>query len=297
MGELHKVKIVVNRCLKLDNLRWVIGTIFYRCLYPLEFILVRYFWFLAQTKSEGKDIQNTRYHVIHRDLGIAHRNENAAQIHSIFYGTEIGELTAPTCYFNSLDLAEAYIAQNFGIRVKSNEIHGDNGEVTYKFPWFIGSVGYYASLIHIIKNFLVSNAENLIVFEDDYRVRKDFISMMQILLHRVPKNWELLKLNQPNLNQYNSFLKNRSSELFFPKLFSPWGCGCFILNRISAMKILEDLKNYGIRAPVDIYLYNFDSYSKFKLSLQLYEINPFLPIIARSITSPNQSTLEIRAIE
>jgi hypothetical protein len=70
------------------------------------------------------------------------------------------ELTAPTCYFNSLDLAEAYIAQNFGIRVKSNEIHGDNGEVTYKFPWFIGSVGYYASLIHIIKIFLVLNAEN-----------------------------------------------------------------------------------------------------------------------------------------
>ena len=266
---------------------------FYSLFWPLEYLSVRGFWLITQIKRKNLSIEGICYHILHVDLGIEERNKNVNRLDDILLSSNLKNLDAPTHYFKSPISAEAFIHDKFAIRTVHKVILDEEGKIKYKFPWVAGNVGYYASLLETLTCFLKSDFSTLIIFEDDYEIRGNFVPIFRLIMQKAPKDWELLKLNKSNLKTYNSFLKHISRSPFFPRLFSPWGCGCIVLNRKSALKILNDLKIFGIRAPVDLYLYNFDHHSKHQVNLSSFEINPFFPLYCECITSPDQSTLRM----
>ena len=75
------------------------------------------------------------------------------------------------------------------------------------------------------------------------------------------------------------------------KVFRRDCCAVMLLSRKAARVILEDLKKFGIRVPLDWYLFNFREVGDPGKPILAYEVNPFFVPFGEFIEEAKQSTI------
>ena len=118
-----------------------------------------------------------------------------------------------------------------------------------------GQIGCALSHIKIWEDAIKNNYNNIIVFEDDAIIPKDFWYRFNKAYYELPKNWEMLLLGGVKLGgkiYSNNLLKpdNRSGN---------WGLSSLLLNINFMKKIIKEIK---LNITIDDYLINNYYYKK-----------------------------------
>lgn len=156
-----------------------------------------------------------------------------------------------------------------------------------KFKW--GELGIWASNLVAMKNFIDSDKEYLMLMEDDIYVKdKDlFLTLLEKYMLLLPDNWDIFSYfvhpkeywlgygvevdnSIPGFPVYRNVLPpGVSFESDVVEAYQDWSLLCYVVNRDSAKKILDFVKENGITEPIDWFIFN-----KFNKVFNTYTISP-----------------------
>jgi GR25 family glycosyltransferase involved in LPS biosynthesis len=156
-----------------------------------------------------------------------------------------------------------------------------------KFKW--GELGIWASNLVAMKNFLESDKEYLMLMEDDIYVKDKelFLSLLENFMGQLPEGWEIFSYfvhpkeywlgygvevddSIPGFPVYQvSDPKDVSFDADVVEAYQDWSLLCYIVNKDSAKRILDIIKEIGITEPIDWFVFN-----KFNKLFKTYTISP-----------------------
>lgn len=169
-----------------------------------------------------------------------------------------------------------------------NNFNKEYFQLNPKFDFKWGEMGIWASNLLAFKNFLDTDYEYLMLMEDDITTRDndEFLMLLQKYMDMLPEDWEIFSY-YVHPNQYaryysrptqefdigisiNSILNiEDQNELFdgsveatpddsaeVVKAYQDWSMLCYVVNRKSAQKMLENVLHDGIDQPIDWYAFN-----------------------------------------
>jgi len=198
----------------------------------------------------------------------------------------IGELDTKTIFFkDSIDLRSFYDQEQ--IVFSMGGPHGDG--------WLMGELGLWAGTYIALKNFLNSDYENLIFFEDDLILESDFVNNLEMCMLELPKDWDIFFVYSPiHERKQQVALEEKSPEFFesaflpekkrISKAFQHYSTACYMVNRASAKKIV-DLANKGISLPIDCFLIQQSGLSSYSLRCDV----PYICSVDQSLPSQIQN--------
>jgi len=229
--------------------------------------------------------------IMHKNVGNIARNQNYENLKQFVINEKYQLLGFEATYFSSIDEGASYIGDKFDLRVIQKTFTSPSGQII-KFPYAPGALGIYATLLDAIQIVLTTDRDYLIVFEDDLKIEKNFRIVLNFILSRAPKNWEVLNLlSDPGAHKP---IKRVISQIYKPlvKNYSTSISACYVLNKYSAGLILKDLSSNGIRANLDWYLFNgcFLEISNQPIFNTL-QLNPFFPKSSSLIPDFRNSTI------
>jgi glycosyl transferase family 25 len=134
-----------------------------------------------------------------------------------------------------------------------------------------GEVGCYLSHISLLKSFLASSGDYLVVYEDDVRLTSDYGNKVESILSKLKEDcFDLLLLGYRN--DYLSFWGGYRSDEVKLKRFCDygWGAHAYVVTKKSAEKILAHFSSPTL--PYDCvtggYVNNYNEWSD--VSLKIY---------------------------
>ena len=138
-----------------------------------------------------------------------------------------------------------------------------------KFKW--GELGIWASNLLAITNFLKSDYDYLMLMEDDILVdeKNKFLPLLEKYMNQLPEDWDFFSyFVDPNqydrfgfetvIGEFTGFSYHKRIQVDkgdVVKAYQDWSMLCYVLNKKSAKKILDDVKSHGIKAPIDWYVF------------------------------------------
>jgi GR25 family glycosyltransferase involved in LPS biosynthesis len=196
---------------------------------------------------------NACFEVFHTDIGNALRNQSYDGILEAL--SFLPRLGSPTMYLNTVDKAEAFVNQTPGFNVNTVHDYCQPGET---FPPSAGVIGVWASNYLAYKNFLESDYDTMILFEDDILVSKNFKILLETYMAELPFDWDFFSFFVPDdsLFAYNEENHNIGAENVCVS-YQQWSCAGYIVNRSGAEKAIKDIESRGINCPIDWYIFNF----------------------------------------
>lgn len=136
-----------------------------------------------------------------------------------------------------------------------------------------GEIGIWASNYLSWKNFLDSDFDALINFEDDGFIQSDFKKKLDILATELPDEWDILGIYYSDA-QASRYKPELSVTDNLSVCFQTWSNLCYMISRSGAKKVLEYV-NSGFSVPIDLYLFGSNN------NLNVYNSKPdFGKIIA-----------------
>jgi GR25 family glycosyltransferase involved in LPS biosynthesis len=146
-----------------------------------------------------------------------------------------------------------------------------------KFKW--GELGIWASNLLAIKNFIETDKEYLMLMEDDiYVPDKDrFLELLVVYMDSLPEDWEVFSyfVHENQLTRFQNIYGNTD----IVPAYQDWSMLCYVLNKKSAIKILDLCLINGFDMPIDWYIYRqpevFKSYTLSpiaEMGCKLYDI-------------------------
>lgn len=136
--------------------------------------------------------------------------------------------------------------------------------------WRWGELGLWVGNILAYKKFIETDFDYLILIEDDIEYIDGFFENLVRYISQLPNDWDTFFYY--NSNHGNISLQNFLSIDNFDicKVDQSWSTLCYIINKKSAKKILDDVKNNFIDLPIDHYFllqpYKYNSYTVSKNS-------------------------------
>jgi GR25 family glycosyltransferase involved in LPS biosynthesis len=238
-----------------------------------------------RTTNQRLLLDKTCAFVLHLDIGIESRNRNAIRSHKIFQREGVEILTSEVKYYEDITTAVTSCKQELEIETISSLVRG-----FYRFPQTGGQIGIYHSFVNTIMDFLHSNKEYLIILEDDFRMSDKFIKNLSTFMF-FSKNLErdLTKLFTAPID--TRYFVRKSFEGASLKTFARDCTAALFLPKATAQIIIEDLKQFGIRVPLDWYLFNSREIGDPGLPIDSYEVNPFFVPFGKFIPEAKQSTI------
>jgi GR25 family glycosyltransferase involved in LPS biosynthesis len=116
--------------------------------------------------------------------------------------------------------------------------------------WKLGEIGIWASNFLSWKAFLETDADYLVLMEDDCLINQDFMPKLIEYMEELPEDWDI----------YHHFVHFQDAPWYSPKLdvgaehvcrvYQEWSNLCYVINRRSAQKLLGLVKE-GITLPLD----------------------------------------------
>lgn len=143
-------------------------------------------------------------------------------------------------------------------------------------------VGVWASNYSAWVKFLETDAEYLIIFEDDVSIYYDFSKRIQEAIGEMPKDWDALFFLTPEGNQ-RYYYKAEEHDIGLPNICRSYQgnwLGGYMLNRKGAEKLIEDLKMNMICDPIDIYIFYVQKV------LNSYNFKPSVPNFGEDLNLP-----------
>jgi GR25 family glycosyltransferase involved in LPS biosynthesis len=148
-----------------------------------------------------------------------------------------------------------FINNNSGFTV--NTIKGYSGENTI-FPPRAGVIAVIASNYTAWKNFLKTDYDYLLLFEDDVLVSKNLVTFLNMYVSELPEDWDIFSLYIPDDIKYlyNPLTHDIPNKNYVCKSYTTHCCAAYVISKKGAQKAIDDIEKNGISAPIDWYVLN-----------------------------------------
>jgi GR25 family glycosyltransferase involved in LPS biosynthesis len=199
-------------------------------------------------------LKNACFEIFHTDSGNKFRNQSYDNVLNEMAG--IPRLTSPTIYLNTAEKVNQFLTDTPKFKVNTVEDYCQPGET---FPPSSGVIGVWASNYTAYKNFLETDKDILILFEDDIVLSKNFKSVLDSYLMQLPESWEFFSPFVPSdsLFAYNEIKHSFNNDSLTCLSYQQWSCATYVVNRAGAKRAIENIESMGITAPIDWYIFNF----------------------------------------
>ena len=158
------------------------------------------------------------------------------------------ELITPTIQIRSEEDLSSFYAHNPDFNIDPNGYNLDSIQ-----GWKMGELGIWASNYTAWKNFLKTDAEYLILMEDDIVIKDNFFELLEKYLSEIRIEWDLFSFFIPS-DQFPSYKDDLSISENVCRAYQDWSCACYILTRRGAEKALINM-NPPVSLPLDWYFY------------------------------------------
>ena len=198
-------------------------------------------------------LSNITFEIFHIDTGNVHRNKSYDNTLKQMSG--IPRLGSETLYLNTKDKADKFLKKTPKFKVNTVQDYCQIGET---FPPNSGVIGCWASNYTAYKNFLNTDKDMLIIFEDDIYLSKNFRFILERYINQLPEDWEIFSPFVPDdsLFAYNQSRDDVGAEDIC-KSYQQWSTATYVINRAGAKRAIENIESSGITAPIDWYIFNF----------------------------------------
>lgn len=190
-----------------------------------------------------------------------------------------------------------------GVEFVDGRIHGkivkyiqQNDILVTGQNFHFGELGIWFSNLNVWKAFLDTDADAIIVFEDDALITPDFHGRLSRVLTDLPEDFDFISLHVPE-NQHGDYYydrefmedgswRMRSSVLrqkytsqhymgsrYVATAYQGYGAVTIMYSRAGVLKILDLIEKYGIYTPLDLFLF----LENFKRNLAGFTLMPDAP--------------------
>lgn len=157
-------------------------------------------------------------------------------------------LVTPTIRISNKEQYDAFLElnPNFVPDPYGYSLHGEQG-------WRFGEIGIWASNWTAWHNFLKSDADYLILMEDDITHNSGFMEIIINYMSELPEGWEVFHAFSPA----DQFGKYRESHDFGADdvcvAYQDWSCLCYIITKDAASKMIDKSNMFNL--PLDWYMF------------------------------------------
>lgn len=205
------------------------------------------------------------------------KNKNKINYHIISINDERKE---------NKDLIDQVFSNERKLRIKSldaknenslKEFYKNNPEFKFnKEMWpnyKPGELGNFGSHFQAWKYLVNSDLTNLIVFEDDSIIDRDFIESYINLMNFVPEDYDVFSIyiDENQYPRYNA--KDRVNE-FISLGYQDWSTLCYVISKNGAKKLYDHVVKEGMYRPTDWFIFRGGHEGKFKV----YSLNPNIKV-------------------
>ena len=157
-------------------------------------------------------------------------------------------LITPTVKISCKEDYDVFTKDNPGFIPDLNgyNINGEQG-------WRFGEIGIWASNWTAWHNFLKSDAEYLILMEDDIAYGNGMMDMIINYMSQLPDGWEIFHPFSPadQFGKYNSSHNIGVDDVC--RSYQDWSCLCYIITRDAAQKMINYSNRFKL--PLDWYMF------------------------------------------
>lgn len=159
-------------------------------------------------------------------------------------------LDTPTISISNQEEVTAFLTENPEFKLDGN----GSSDPTGIQGWLFGEVGIWASNYFAWKNFLETDADCLILVEDDLVPSKRLIEIFKLYMSELPEDWDMLTAYVPT-GQYANYTEalDVGAETIC-KSYQDWSLAFYVINRRSAEKLLQSVYD-GVVYPPDWHFY------------------------------------------
>lgn len=157
-------------------------------------------------------------------------------------------LLTPTIRISNQEQYDAFLQSNPGF-IPDPYGYSLNGEQGWRF----GEIGIWASNWTAWKKFLESDADYLILMEDDMTYNSSFMEIVINYMKQLPEGWEIFHAFSPA----DQFGKHTDRHDFGADdvciAYQDWSCLCYIITKDAANKMIEYSNMFNL--PLDWYMF------------------------------------------
>lgn len=211
----------------------------------------------------------TVYKILHIDH-MSERNKTVKKNSLLMKMFDVDELECSVQDLSTFEKMNNFISSNEGFDVQYHN------KFENPFPHVSGVIGVWASNWVAWKKFIETDADFLIILEDDVVLKVNAIETINKIVANMPEEWDVFSFFIPNdmENFYSEYHHNIEHPLVC-KPYQGWSCGGYIINRNGAIKAIEYLKSNKIDTPIDYFMF-LETHNV----LKVYNPMPFLKKIA-----------------
>ena len=181
-------------------------------------------------------------------------------------------LGSPTMFWSKKSEMQEFLKSNPSLNFQKAEMPRD---------FFIGEIALISGWFLALKNFLDTNNDLLLVFEDDLWFNNDQnagVNQVNKIIHNLPGDTDLLVLYSPE-DCFDLYKLSLNVNTILCESFSTWSLAFTLLTREGARKILT-LFHDGINVPLDALLLNTPRLVRY--ALQPESQTAFFSVYART---------------
>lgn len=186
-------------------------------------------------------------HKIFHIEGSEERNSAVISINS-YLNSYSNPLNTPTIKISCQEDYDEFIRLNSDFMPDKNgySLNGEQG-------WRFGEIGIWASNWTAWNNFLKSDADYLVLMEDDISHSNNFMEILISYMSQLPEGWDIFHAFSPSdqFGKYNQSLDFGSDDVC--KAYQDWSCLCYIITKDAAKKMLDNSKMFNM--PLDWYMF------------------------------------------
>jgi len=157
-------------------------------------------------------------------------------------------LITPTIKISNQEQYDSFIHANprFIPDPYGYSLHGEQG-------WRFGEIGIWASNWTAWNNFLKSDADYLILMEDDITYSIDFMEIIINYMQQLPEGWEIFHAFSPadQFHKYSDWHNLGADDICIA--YQDWSCLCYIITRDAAKKMIANSNMFEL--PLDWYMF------------------------------------------
>lgn len=232
-------------------------------------------------------MKSIAYKIFHSDNGNKLRDYSYSQISNSmknFYNIE-----SNTIFLKTKEDCVNFLSSNPSLKI--NVLKNYTGEGTI-FPPRSGVVGIIASNYLAWKEFLKTDKDILVLFEDDVTVSKNINLLLNKYIKELPDDWDVFSFYIPDdiKHVYSPSTHDLPGKYFICRSYTNHCCAAYAMTRSAVKKAVNDIENNGISAPIDWYVLNVKHLGDEPTIFNVYCLKPNIYLPVKEIPEEYYST-------
>jgi GR25 family glycosyltransferase involved in LPS biosynthesis len=193
-------------------------------------------------------------------------------------GSKLQESWTPTVSIKTLDELKAFMFEYPMVNIDGNGfdiaqagMKKYNKEIANPTGWYLSEIGIMASHYVAWKNFLNTEYEYMLLFEDDVYVADNFLELFAERYKELPSDWEAFYFCTPEV-KFDVRFVNGTDRSISENLCEPyhyWSSAGYAVSKSGAAQLVDYVENkYSIHLPLDWFILQKNAIEK------VYSIKP-----------------------